>query len=122
MRATLNKIVLLTSVLTLIVIVLGAYTRLKDAGLGCPDWPGCYGHILAPEYDTAAWIEMVHRYVAGTLGILIFYIFRLDIVCMDHHLLYPILFNISHIHDCLLHFNFLLLHLLYTLESDSSSN
>lgn len=75
MRATLNKIVLLTSVLTLIVIVLGAYTRLKDAGLGCPDWPGCYGHILAPEYDTAAWIEMVHRYVAGTLGILIFYIF-----------------------------------------------
>lgn len=44
--------------------------------------------------------------------VLIFYIFRLDIVCMDHHLLYPILFNISHIHDCLLHFNFLLLHLL----------
>lgn len=75
MRTTINRIVLLTSLLTFVVIVLGAYTRLKDAGLGCPDWPGCYGHMLAPEADTAAWIEMVHRYVAGTLGILIVYIF-----------------------------------------------
>ncbi len=75
MRITLNKIVLLTAMLTFIVIVLGAYTRLRDAGLGCPDWPGCYGHITAPEADTAAWIEMVHRYVAGTLGLLILYIF-----------------------------------------------
>ncbi len=75
MRIAVNKTVLLTTILTLIVIVLGAYTRLKDAGLGCPDWPGCYGHMLAPNADKAAWIEMVHRYVAGTLGILIIYIF-----------------------------------------------
>lgn len=68
--------------LALIVIVLGAYTRLSDAGLGCPDWPGCYGQISVPEKLTTeeferplesskAWKEMIHRYVAGTLGILI---------------------------------------------------
>lgn len=58
-------------ILVSIVIVLGAYTRLKDAGLGCPDWPGCYGNLLAPTADTKAWTEMIHRYVAGTLGILV---------------------------------------------------
>jgi len=36
-------------ILALIVIVLGAYTRLSDAGLGCPDWPGCYGHLTVPN-------------------------------------------------------------------------
>jgi heme a synthase len=67
------------------VILLGAYTRLKDAGLGCPDWPGCYGNWFLPQsaealnasqalYPTApieqhkAWTEMVHRYFAGSLG------------------------------------------------------
>ncbi|MEZ8272547.1 heme A synthase [Vibrio splendidus] len=79
----------LTILLTLTVIVLGAYTRLSDAGLGCPDWPGCYGKITVPSNTQAvnqanlqfperaleadkAWIEMIHRYFAGTLGLLIF--------------------------------------------------
>lgn len=76
-------------VLTLCVIALGAYTRLSDAGLGCPDWPGCYGHLSVP--DTAselkqvkshfpdltvepekAWAEMIHRYFAGGLGLMVF--------------------------------------------------
>ncbi len=70
------------------VVVLGAYVRLSAAGLGCPDWPGCYGH-LTPRGAVAeaaqsggtlggavveagkAWKEMVHRYAAGTLGALI---------------------------------------------------
>ena len=70
--------------LAMVVVVLGAFTRLVDAGLGCPDWPGCYGHLLWPndaEEITRAdslfpdapvdldktWPEMVHRYFAGTL-------------------------------------------------------
>lgn len=59
--------------LAFIVVILGAFTRLSDAGLGCPDWPGCYGHFY-PEHviDPAkAWAEMIHRYAAGTLGLLI---------------------------------------------------
>jgi cytochrome c oxidase assembly protein subunit 15 len=74
--------------LCLCVVVLGAYVRLSSAGLGCPDWPGCYGH-LTPSGAAAdasvlssplsgrpleigkAWREMVHRYAAGTLGLLI---------------------------------------------------
>jgi cytochrome c oxidase assembly protein subunit 15 len=72
----------------LCVIGLGAFTRLIDAGLGCPDWPGCYGHLTVPLSQTAkavsavaypqtplvaykAWAEMVHRYFAGTLSLLI---------------------------------------------------
>ena len=79
----------LTILLTLTVIVLGAYTRLSDAGLGCPDWPGCYGNLAVPSNAAAvneanlqfperaleadkAWIEMIHRYFAGSLGLLIF--------------------------------------------------
>src|SRR5262245_54184882 len=75
--------------LAFIVVVLGAYTRLMDAGLGCPDWPGCYGYLSVPgaaaNVETAearfphapfeahkAWPEMVHRYFAGSLGLLIF--------------------------------------------------
>lgn len=83
-----KKLALLATLLTLVVVVLGAYTRLSDAGLGCPDWPGCYGRIGVPttvsDISTAeqayperplepvkAWIEMVHRYLAATLGLLV---------------------------------------------------
>ena len=83
-----RRIALLATVLALCVVVLGAYVRLSDAGLGCPDWPGCYGTLTVPESQSAishaqeaypnkpveahkAWKEMAHRYVAGTLGLLV---------------------------------------------------
>jgi cytochrome c oxidase assembly protein subunit 15 len=82
------RIGLAATILALCVVVLGAFVRLSDAGLGCPDWPGCYGRIAVPESaahvkqaDAAypgrpvqpakAWKEMIHRYFAGTLGLLI---------------------------------------------------
>lgn len=65
--------------MAVIVVGLGAYTRLKHAGLGCPDWPKCYQNwlvhpnITAPalsqEATMKAWIEMIHRYIAGLLGL-----------------------------------------------------
>ncbi|MEE1891462.1 COX15/CtaA family protein [Pseudomonas otitidis] len=78
----------LATVLALVVVLLGAYTRLTHAGLGCPDWPGCYGFIGVPQTDAQlahaerhfpetpveaqkGWNEMVHRYFAGTLGLAI---------------------------------------------------
>ncbi|MGK2914902.1 MAG: COX15/CtaA family protein [Porticoccaceae bacterium] len=74
--------------LAFIVVLLGAFTRLSDAGLGCPDWPGCYGHLTwpkspeqvvtaealfpqAPVEHDKTWPEMVHRYFASMLGLLI---------------------------------------------------
>ena len=90
-----KKLVLLSILLAMCVIILGAYTRLTDAGLGCPDWPGCYGHLnvanTAKHIETAqqnfpdrpfeahkAWNEMVHRYFASALGLAILVIFALS--------------------------------------------
>jgi len=85
-RARLSYVVLAATVFAILVIGLGAYTRLVHAGLGCPDWPLCYGHLWAPEQssdiDTAnlnfpdspvnlekTWPEMTHRYLATSLGL-----------------------------------------------------
>jgi len=90
-----NKLVLAATLLALCVVVLGAYVRLSDAGLGCPDWPGCYGALTVPQSESAithaqtaypdkpveahkAWKEMIHRYFAGTLGLLVLAIFVLS--------------------------------------------
>jgi heme a synthase len=62
--------------LAFVVIVVGAYVRLADAGLGCPDWPLCYGRVLPgaiadSDVLAKAWKEMGHRYLVGLLGVLI---------------------------------------------------
>ncbi len=89
-RAPFRVLVTITMVATFALVMLGAYVRLSDAGLGCPDWPGCYGH-LTPESARGhieqavqaqggehgpvslgkAWREMVHRYAATAIGVLI---------------------------------------------------
>ena len=82
-----KKLTLIATIFALLVIALGAYTRLVHAGLGCPDWPTCYGHLWAPQslneisdantsfpdapVDLAkTWPEMTHRYLATSLGLL----------------------------------------------------
>ncbi len=87
-QSRLQKLSLLLVFLTFDLILFGAFTRLTDSGLGCPDWPGCYGAITplgaAQHIDMAqnlmpsgpvthgkAWIEMLHRYFATTVGALI---------------------------------------------------
>jgi cytochrome c oxidase assembly protein subunit 15 len=91
-----KKITLTAIVLAFVVIVFGAYVRLTDAGLGCPDWPGCYGFFGVPESSESllevektfpgqvvesgkAWREMIHRYIASTLGFLILILFGLSL-------------------------------------------
>jgi heme a synthase len=82
-----RRLALAGLILCCIVVVLGAYVRLTAAGLGCPDWPGCYGHFtpIGAEQNVAsqaaypnnplqvgkAWREMIHRYAASTLGFII---------------------------------------------------
>ncbi len=88
LRTWFGRIAAIATVLALVVIIIGAWVRLTDAGLGCPDWPGCYGRITVPKApdDVAkamsafphapvdsgkAWREMLHRYLASALGLLI---------------------------------------------------
>ncbi len=86
--AKFRKLAWVTAFLTLDLIMFGSFTRLTDSGLGCPDWPGCYGHSnpisagepiraaetaqpTGPVTMTKAWIEMLHRYFAMGVGFLI---------------------------------------------------
>jgi len=86
--ADIRKLVFVSILLAIVVVSLGAYTRLTHAGLGCPDWPGCYGMLKVPKTSEQivaaeqafperplerhkAWNEMIHRYFAGSLGVLI---------------------------------------------------
>jgi heme a synthase len=71
-----RRIALAGALLAAAVVVLGAWVRLTDAGLGCPDWPGCYGHVYpnagpADSQFAKALHEMIHRYFAGTLILII---------------------------------------------------
>lgn len=85
----LARLALVATLIAVIVIMLGAWTRLVHAGLGCPDWPGCYGFLTVPQDEARmaianarfpetpvdvekGWPEMIHRYAAGILGLIVF--------------------------------------------------
>lgn len=92
----LKKLLLGTSLLVLFLVMLGAFVRLSDAGLGCPDWPGCYGHVGVPSSEEhirhaeatyggvveahKAWKEMLHRYLATIVGLLIIMVWVLSVL------------------------------------------
>ena len=89
MNQTIHRLATIAAIVAFCVIVLGAWVRLSHAGLGCPDWPGCYGQLTWPDATqeiasanqafpdrpfeaSKAWREMVHRYLAGILMLLVF--------------------------------------------------
>ena len=98
-----NLLILSATCLALLVVALGAYTRLSNAGLGCPDWPGCYGFLTVPNSASElaqakalfpsstvepvkAWIEMVHRYFASLLGFLIILLLVFGVAKKQRHI------------------------------------
>ncbi|AOT06717.1 COX15/CtaA family protein [Pseudoalteromonas luteoviolacea] len=102
MSTVLQRTITFACMLAICVVVLGAYTRLSNAGLGCPDWPGCYGFLTVPnemheitaaqlKYPSStieprkAWIEMIHRYFAGSLALVVLLLFIVIIRSRAQH-------------------------------------
>lgn len=111
MNALYYRLAFFATILAMVVILLGAYTRLKDAGLGCPDWPGCYGHLSVPKTSSElahanqlfpqqtveskkAWLEMIHRYFAGSLGLLIFILTVWSLIRRKYDAIQPVVIPI----------------------------
>lgn len=99
-----QALAVLTLFLTFDLVMFGAFTRLTDSGLGCPDWPGCYGNAsplgahaeitaaqtampTGPVTHGKAWVEMVHRYLATSVGVLII---ALTVLAWRQHLRQPL--------------------------------